>query len=211
MRRPLSAILAVLVAGGIAPVGCATSPGAPGEGLAAKTSQPRASAPLAGLSAARPEASAAHSTASTPPAVASTAAPTAPAPVASAAPAPAIPDAGKVAVDLVSRMPEVKRYCASLERAAQPSHCTMWPEEPAAPGTTCAANASYTDDCLWPVYLGESQPDHSVRFATLYVNPTTRAVVAASDFMCGLMPIAAWRKWLGKRAAAPADKPPECP
>lgn len=118
---------------------------------------------------------------------------------------------GAVAVDLVALLPEVKSYCASLERAAQPSHCTMWSEDEAAPTTVCRAGASHTDDCLWPVYLGESHPDHAVRFATMWVNPTSRAVIAVSDFACGRMPLAVWRAWRAKVAAAPQDQAPDCP
>jgi len=117
---------------------------------------------------------------------------------------------GKTAVDLALGMPEVKAYCASLEKAPQPSHCTMWSEDERAPTTRCKADASYLDDCLWPVYLGESHPDHAVRFATIWVNLTSNSVAAVSDFACGQMPLATWRAWRIAVAAAP-DNPPECP
>lgn len=203
MSTRVSSMLAVSLAMASA-AACAPPPRASGEGNAATAAQSSPPAPHPGPSG-TPAAS------SSPPAVASSAAPTAPEPVSSSTPAAETPAAARLAVELVARMPEVKRYCASLERAPQPSHCAMWPEEPADPKATCSANAAFTDDCLWPVYLGESHPDHSVRFATLYVNPTTRAVVAVSDFVCGLMPVATWRKWNARQASASPDKGPECP
>jgi hypothetical protein len=166
---------------------------------------PASSASVAAQSAAPGSASAfaAPLASSSPAASSSAAAPS----VASAVPPSA---EGKTAVDIVSRLPDVKRYCASLERAQQPSHCAMWSEDENAPTTRCASNASFLDDCLWPVYLGESQPDHTVRYATLWVNLTARTVTAVSDWACGRMPASVWRAWRAKVSATP-DKPPDCP
>jgi len=141
-------------------------------------------------------------------------APTAPsmsAPAPSATARVAFPaDSGKVAVDVAAALPEVKSYCAALEKAQQPSHCAMWSEDESAPTTPCNRDPTYLDDCLWPVYLGESHPDHAVRFATIWVNLTSRSVGAVSDFACGRMPLAVWRGWRAKVSATP-DHPPDCP
>ncbi len=142
----------------------------------------------------------------TPPTASSPSTPAPPATALAAFPA----DSGKVAVDVAAGLPEVKSYCAALERAPQKSHCVMWSEDESAPTTPCRRDPTYMDDCLWPVYLGESHPDHAVRFATIWVNLTSRSVAAVSDFACGRMPFAVWKSWRAKASAAP-DPPPDCP
>jgi hypothetical protein len=106
-------------------------------------------------------------------------------------------DESKLAVDIASALPEVKLYCASLEQARQPSRCVLWSEE--------------GDSRLRPVYLGESQPTHTVRFATLHVDVGAGTVVTVDDWVCGSMPLAAWQSHQAKVRAASAGDPPECP
>ncbi len=110
---------------------------------------------------------------------------------------PAASDEGKLAVDIASELAEVKAYCASLEQARQPSHCVLWSEE--------------GEDHLRSVYLGESQPSHTVRFATFHVDVGARTVVAVDDWVCGQMSLVAWRSHQAKVRSAPTEEPPQCP
>jgi len=139
--------------------------------------------------------------------------PAAPTPTSSPSSGTSLPasDQGKLAVDIASELSEVKLYCASLEQAPQPSHCVLWSEETLAPTAPCEDSVNITGDCLRAVYLGESQPTHTVRFATLHVHLASRTVVAVDDWVCGRMSFAAWKSYQAKVRSASTDDLLECP
>jgi hypothetical protein len=100
----------------------------------------------------------------------------------------------------VEALPEVKTYCARVK--AQGLGCLIYVEshEPAGP---CPRRPTPTDDCLLPVYVGEVHETHASRFATLFVEPRSRAVVGATDLACGSMSLARWRA--RQRGRAPTE------
>ena len=122
---------------------------------------------------------------------------------------PVDPKAASAALAAVSRMPDVKAYCASLERAAQPVHCIVFLAE--GPQAPCPAHPAITDECLWQVYVGEDQTTHTVRYTTVYLVPGSWKPVAASDPGCGLMPLGTWRAFRAKQDRSPPGKELACP
>lgn len=109
-------------------------------------------------------------------------------------------------LDAASRLTEVKSYCALLAR--RKVGCLVWVEEP--PDVDCPTDPPLGHECLWSVYVGENQSTHSVRFATVYVDPNAGRVVGAAPIECDPMSPANFRSYF-KAYQRSSGKAARCP
>lgn len=107
------------------------------------------------------------------------------------------------AIEAALAIPEVKRYCAALEKRG--TRCLSWIDESS--DVPCPDAPDLLHECLWTVYLGENQQTHSVRFATLAIVPQKWAVIGASTMECEIMPLAAFKKYMRAITNRPSQLP----
>lgn len=108
------------------------------------------------------------------------------------------------AVNAVLDLPEVKRWCAAIEKKGV--RCTLWLDS--ASEVACPAQPRLGDECLFGVYLGEVQPGYATRAFTVFVVPETWSVLGASGIECDRLSLKELRQHLS--ALARGQKTPKC-